>query len=156
MLPQAIKPSYFISRLACQSIFASLLPIHYLVSLMHCFAYTTRCGATCSPNVCKTERVYEKQTYSYSYSSQRRCPPWFSCQSRLVCRSTGNCDGDAVNTTRTRYDCCEGFSRDPSVSTSYVYSLRRKNGCPLSKCMAVFSARSLCVTTPTRTSPLSI
>lgn len=92
------------------------------------------------PNLCQTRKVYETQTYSYTY--QRYCR---FCG--LYCKRTRNCDGGIVNVTKTEVDCCDGFAEDPSLSSSGGYyggrsrrsgysrgskSLRR-NGCPMSK-----------------------
>ena len=114
----------------------SLYPLLYLslsLSVLHSLLHTTW-----RPNTCKTERVYETQTYSYSYTYKKKCSRYscqkrlvcYYCQKCLVCNSTGNCEGDLVNITRTKHECCEGFSRDPSV---------RRSGCPLGKCSAVHS-----------------
>ena len=95
------------------------------------------------PNLCRTKKVYKTKTYSYAY--QRRC--WFGRFCSLKCKSTGSCDGNLVNVTKTEVDCCEGFAEDPSLSSSggyfggrsrrsgYSYGSKslRRNGCPISK-----------------------
>ena len=89
------------------------------------------------PNLCRTTKVYETQTYSYTY--QRHCSWGVFCS--LFCKRTENCDSDVVNVTKTEDDCCDGFAVDPSQSSgrsrrsgySHGSSSLRRNGCPISK-----------------------
>ena len=103
------------------------------------------------PNVCRTDRVYSTMKHSYSY--KRECF-FFFCY--LHCEESEECNGEAVNVTKSEVDCCEGFGVDPTQSNfggrdksryrrhgSTRFSLKKSNGCPISKntCMYVEKRR---------------
>ena len=107
----------------------------HILLLYHIHEYFVR-----RPNVCKTETVYQTQTYSYTW--QLYCHKFHSYCS-ISCLPEYECNGPMVNITKTEVDCCDGFAVDQTLSTSSKrgkhgrHSSHRNsfktNGCPISK-----------------------
>lgn len=92
----------------------------------------------CSPNLCMNTKIYEVQTYSYTYQQHCRRSFWGRSSScSLYCVRGDECDGNMVNTTKRNVECCDGFGIDPTQSSSRYRRhgsshLSLRNGCPIS------------------------